>query len=294
MSVMAILPALLLPALTGCLPFGPRTRKLQVLKMPPSIMNADAQALVKQVNARYDSIQSLTATVDLQASVGGEREGKVKDYTSFHGYILLRKPAMLRVLGLIPVLRTKAFDLASDGQNFKLLIPTRNKVIEGTNKVTKKSANTFENLRPSVFVDALMIKGIGPDELVFLTSSERTRPDPRSKQLMAEPDYDLSVVRRKEGGNELIPVRAIHFSRIDLLPFEEDLYDKDGDIETQTIYGPYQTFGTTQFPGTVTIKRPLEEYQIVLTVSKVILNQTLSDEQFELKVPDGVTIQKLD
>ena len=110
---------------------------------------------------------------------------------------------------------------------------------------------------------------------------------------MDDPDYDLNVVRRKEGGNELIPVRTIRFSRVDLKPFEQDVYNKSGDIETQTLYGPYQTFGTEQFPGTVTIKRPLEDYQIVLTISRVIVNQVLNDEQFELKVPEGVTIQKL-
>ena len=160
--------ALLLPALTGCLPFGPHTRKLQPLKEPPSIQNADAAQLEKLVNARFDAIQSLTATVEFQASVGGQREGQIKDYTSFHGHILMRKPAMLRVLGQVPVINTRAFDLASDGQTFKLLIPSKNKVIEGTNEVTKKSSNTFENLRPDVFLQSLLVQGIGPDELVFL------------------------------------------------------------------------------------------------------------------------------
>jgi outer membrane lipoprotein-sorting protein len=286
--------ALLLPALNGCLLFGPHTRKLQVLKMPPVVMNASASQLVQQVNAKFDATQSLTATVELQASVGGAREGQIKDYTSFLTYILLRKPGMLRVLGLVPVLRTKAFDLASNGETFKLLIPRRNKVIEGTNTVTKKSANTFENLRPGVFVESMLVQSIGPDDLVYLTTSTRTIRSRQSKQLMEEPDYDLSIVRRKEGGNELIPVRQIHFSRVDLLPFEQDFYDKDGNIETQAIYGPYRMFGTVQFPGTVTIKRPLEDYQIVLTVQKVTLNEPLKDNQFDFEVPEGAAIQKMD
>lgn len=286
--------ALLLPALTGCVPFGPHTRKLQGLRMPPLVMNANAEQLEQQVNTKYDAVQSLTATVEFQASVGGQREGQVKDYTSFHGFILLRKPAMLRVLGLLPVLRTKAFDLASDGETFKLLIPPKNKAIEGTNKVTKKSTNTFENLRPNVFIDSMLIRSIGPDDLVYLTTSMRTMPDPKSKQLLEDPDYDLSIVRRKESGNELIPVRTIHFSRTDLLPFEQDIFDKDGNVETQTIYGRYQTFGATQFPAVVTIKRPLEDYQIVLTVSKVTVNEPLRDDQFELKLPEGIVVQKLD
>lgn len=291
---MALLSMALLPALTGCFPFGPRTRKLQTLRTPATILDANAGELVQRVNARFDAVQSLTATVDFQASVGGEREGQVKDYTSFPGYILLRKTAMLRVLGLVPVLHTKAFELASDGETFKLFIPSQNKVIEGTNKVSRKSSNTLENLRPQVFVDSMLIKSIGVDDLVFLTTSSRTRQDLKARVLIEEPDYDLSVVRRKEGGNELVAVRSIHFSRVDMLPFEQDIYNKDGAVETQTIYGAYQDFGGTQFPATVTIKRPLEDYQIVLTISKVTLNQTLTDDQFELKVPDGVLVQKLD
>lgn len=289
-----LLPALLLPMLTGCLLFGPHTRKLQLLKTAPTLLNADAATLVKRINDNYDSVQSLTATVDFQPSVGGEREGQVKDYTSFYGFILLRKPAMLRVIGLVPVFRNKAWDLASDGQTFKLLIPSRNKVIEGTNEVVKKTSRSFEDLRPKVFIESMLINSIGQDDLVFLTTSTRTLPGPKAKQLIEDPDYDLSVVRRKEGSNELIPVRTIHFSRIDLLPFEQDIYNKDGAIETQTIYGPYQSFGTTRFPGTVTIKRPLDDNQIVITIHKAAENQTLTDDQFDLKLPEGVIVQKLD
>ena len=43
-------------------------------------------------------MNSLTATVDFAASVGGAHTGKETDYTSIHGYILFRKPQMLRVI----------------------------------------------------------------------------------------------------------------------------------------------------------------------------------------------------
>jgi outer membrane lipoprotein-sorting protein len=48
------------------------------------------------------------------------------------------------------------------------------------------------------------------------------------------------------------------------------------------------------FPGVVTIKRPLEEFQIVLTIQKLVLNQSLADDQFELKFPDDVKVQRLE
>jgi hypothetical protein len=104
--------ALLLPVLTGCLS---HTRKLQQTKFAAPVMNADVLQLVETINQRYDQISSLTATMDFTASVGGTRRGKRTDYTSCLGYILFRKPHMLRVLILVLVLHTHAMDLASNG-----------------------------------------------------------------------------------------------------------------------------------------------------------------------------------
>jgi hypothetical protein len=87
--------------------------------------------------------------------------------------------------------------------------------------------------------------------------------------------------------------RVIHFSRIDLRPIEEDIYDQNGQIQTQATYGPLQKFGDQLFPGTITIKRPIDQYQILITFQKLVLNQQLNDEQFQLTIPDGTPVQKL-
>lgn len=280
----------LLPLINGCLV---RTRRIKQARMPSVVMTATADELVKSVNERCQSIHSLSATVVFQATVGGPRKGKEKTYTSFNGYILLRKPESLRVIGLVPVLHTRAFDMASDGKTFKLWIPHENKVFEGANTVAKESPNALENFRPNVFSDSLLINCIGPDDLVTLTSDTDTRVDPKTKQLMIQPDYDLSVLRRKGDSNELIPERVIHFNRVDLRPYEEDIYDAKGAIQTEAIYGPDQKFGSVRFPGTITIKRPLEEYQILITFQKLITNLNLTDDQFELKTPSSAILQEL-
>jgi hypothetical protein len=282
--------ALCLPVLTGCLS---HTRKLPQPKMPGVVQTADIQQLVDNINKQYNAIETLNATVQFQASVGGEQKGKVTDYTSIRGFILLRKPEMLRVLGLLPVVSTRAFDLASDGSNFKLLIPHENKAIVGSNTVHKPSEKALENMRPYVFFDSLLIHGIGPDELLSLTADTRTELDPKNKQLLLEPEYNLGVFRKNADSNVLIPVRVIHVSRVDLLPSGEDIYDKEGHIQTQAVYGPYETFGDFHYPGSITIKRPIEETQIVITFQKVTVNQTLPDKQFQLDIPPGTQIQNL-
>jgi hypothetical protein len=281
---------LILPTLTGCLY---HTRKVTVPKPAGVAQSARGEELVKQVNDAYAAIRTLTATVEFQAQVGGAKKGAVTDYTSFRGYILMEKPGKLRVLGLVPVLHTHAFDLASNGDTFKLLIPPKSKAIEGKAQVTKPSKNALENLRPGLFFDSMLIHSISPDDQIFVTGESRVFMDKERKQLLEEPVYDLAIVRRKPDGNELMLDRVIRFGRTNLLPFEQDIYDSDGNITTQVLYGPYQTFGNTRFPGTVTIKRPLDEYQITLTIEKLTLNQNLTEDQFELKIPEGIPIQQL-
>ena len=289
-KVRPVLIACMLPLLGGCVS---RTHLVQQPRLPGEIKDATADQLVDSVNKLYETTESLSATVNFQASVGGARKGKVTDYTSFSGYILLSKPERLRVLGLVPVLHTRAFDLASDGQNFKLLIPSKNKAIVGSTTLSTRSSNPLENLRPRVFFDSLLLHSIAPTELVLLTTETKTAQDPRTHQLLAEPEYDLTVARRKENSQQLIAERVIHFNRQDLRPSEEDIYDAQGDIQTQAVYGPYQQFGSVSFPSAISIRRPLEEYQIVVTVEKLIVNQKLADDQFELHIPEGTSVQEL-
>jgi outer membrane lipoprotein-sorting protein len=288
--------ALLVPVLTGCLS---HTRSLQKPKLAGVALNADAVQLVEAVNLRYDQVTSLKATVDFAASVGGAHKGKETDYTSIHGYIRLRKPQMLRVLGYLPIVRLRAFDLVSDGKNFTMLIPPRSRAIQGSNTVTTPAVDAMENLRPDIFFDSILIHSISADSIVSLTNSSQTTLESKTKQLIEQPQYDLTVLKPGErspspGLPQLgTPLRVIHFNRINLLPMGQDVYNAAGDLETQVVYGPYQDFNGTQFPGTITINRLLDELKITLTVEKLDLNQPLADDQFELKVPDDYKLQKL-
>jgi hypothetical protein len=140
----------------------------------------------------------------------------------------------------------------------------------------------------------LLIGCISPDDLVTLTSETRIELDAESKQRTIQPDYNLTVVRRKGNSQELIPERVIHFSRTDLRLYQADMYDAKGTIQTTAIYGPMQSFGQQKFPGTIIIKRPLEELQILITIQKLTVNLVIPDEKFDLKIPEAAAVQKLD
>jgi len=263
--------------------------------MPANVLSAAPEQLVDSINKQYDAIDSLNATVTFTATQGGNVKGSETTYTSFSGYILLRKPESLRVIGFLPVVHTRAFDMGSDGRTFKLWIPPKNKVVEGTNTEPRPpSANTFENMRPYIFVDSLLIRKIGPQDLLLPTTDSPTGINPKTKKLEFQPEYLLTVAQPiRSGSNILFAKRVIHVSRIDLRPIEEDIYDQNGQIQTQATYGPMQRFGDQHFPGTITIKRPIDQYQIMITFQKLIINQPLNDEQFQLTIPEVTPVQKL-
>jgi hypothetical protein len=283
-----------LPWLSGCLY---HTHKVERTSLAGPAMDASVAQLVNGVNDRYAAINSLTATVDFQATTGGARQGKQTDITPFHGYILLRKPAMLRVLALLPVVRTHAFDLASDGKTFKLVIPPRSRAIVGSNAVTKPSTNALENLRPDIFLDSVLVKAVEPARLVYLTSTSETRR--QAKKLVETPEYDLQIGEEDPQATDglkvhvLKPKRVIRFSRLTLLPIGQDIYGQDGGVETHVEYGPYKQFGTAHMPSSIVIQRPREAYQITISVQKVVVNQPLGDEQFALKIPSDYKVQTL-
>jgi outer membrane lipoprotein-sorting protein len=285
-----ILLTLALPALNGCLW---HTRRVPKAKMPTTILSATPEQLVSIINQQYDSINTLNATVTFTATEGGSLNGKVKTITPFSGYILLRKPEWLRVIGFLPVVHTRAFDMASDGDHFQLWIPPKNKVIEGSNRVTVKSANPIENIRPYIFFGSLLMPKITPQDKLIMTADSDVVVNPKTKKLEIRPEYLLTVARPQGNSNVQLAERVIQFDRTNLRPVEEDMYDDGGQVQTTTTYGPLQRYGTEQYPGTITIKRPLEQYQILITFQKLRVNQPLNDEQFQLTIPKGTPVQKL-
>ena len=282
-------------SLTGCFR---TTTIVQRTQAPDMYRSTSVENLEKIVSERDAAIKTLTASVLLTASTGGGKEGKVVTYISFKGYIFVRQPSDLRVIMELPVIGSRALDMVSNGNTFTLMHMATagghgDVWMQGNNTVTTPSKNALENLRPPVFFDSLLVPGVTPDEFVAMTDSTRILP-PKSKRQPAieEPDYDLAVMS-KGTGNMLHVKRLVHFSRVTLLPFQQDIYNDKGEVETSATYDKYQDFNGIQFPMLINIRRPLDEYTLKLQITKLTLNQPLADDQFELKIPPGVKVQQL-
>ncbi len=281
--------ALALPLLLSGCNILPTTRHLPVPKAPSLVQSATPEQLVAQINQRWNALNSLTATVEIKATALNPSEGLEKDYPSCRGFILMRKPKMLRVAGTY--FGVKIFDMASDGTRFTLVIPSKNLAIEGSNTVKKKSANQWENLRPDFFLNSLVVRGLDPDNEYMMTNDIETVEDVAKKHLFTMPEYILNIMRPK-AGSEIQAVRVITLHRDDMLPYDQDIYDGSGNLETQVTYGHYADFDAGKFPSTVTIKRPQEGLQLVLTVEKVEENVDLPDSQFKVDIPSGAKVEE--
>ncbi|MBZ5571052.1 MAG: hypothetical protein LAO09_04135, partial [Acidobacteriia bacterium] len=236
---------------------------------------------------------SMQATVDIDTNVGGVKKGKVIEYQQIRGYVLLRKPSMLRMIGLTPLVRNTAFDMVSDGRDFKLWIPPKNRFMIGRNDIaTHNVSRPLENLRPQHIYDALLIRAIDPqNEIAVLENDTQTVVDAKGHK-MQQADYVIDVIAKGDHGWFL--ARKIVYSRTDLLPHRQLLYDEHGEWATNAIYEDYRNQDGINFPWQIEIARPQEEYDITLTTVKLQLNQPLPDDKFVLEQPPGVEVVHLD
>src|SRR5271170_6535961 len=102
-----------------------------------ALLTADKESLLRDIATHYGAVKTLNATVDMVPAIGTANKGKITEYKDVRAYILFRKTAEIRIIGLYPVVRSKAFDMVSDGSNFRLYIPAKNRFIEGSNQIEK-------------------------------------------------------------------------------------------------------------------------------------------------------------
>jgi hypothetical protein len=270
-----------------------RTRPVEDKYSKTPLKESSQQGLIDHINQEAEAIRSLKATVDIDSSVGGMKKGHVTDYKEIRGYVLARKPASLHMIGLMPIVRTTAFDMVSDGRDFKLWIPPRNRFVIGKNDVpTANTDQPMESIRPQNIYEALLIRRIDPEsEIAVLENGYETFHDSKGHRILQD-DYELTVIQKHGQGWAL--ERKIIFGRVDLQPHRQYIYDEDGKVATDAKYAEYKDFDGMSFPSRIEIYRPQEEYDITLNMLKVDINKPLTDDQFVLEQPAGADVVHLD
>ena len=251
-------------------------------KAVPVLLTSDKQTLISGMARDYQAIQDFSATVDMTPALGSSEKSKITAYKDVRGYILLRKPVDIRIVGLYPVVRNKAFDMVSTGAKFSLSPPSSNRFIVGSSDLPARSANKIENLRPQHFLEALLVEPMQPDEKAdFMNFTDEDNAA-----------YILHFMHILPDG-QIVPHRSIWFNRLDLHLARQLIFDPAGNILTDARYTDWQTYSGVSFPKQIDIARPQDEYAVVMTVVKMEINRGVSDDKFVLEQPEGTQLQVL-
>jgi hypothetical protein len=268
--------------LTSCLA---RRRVITRNKSTPTqtLLTADKATLLRLLTNQYQAIQTLNLTVDMVPAVGTVNKGKITEYKDVRAFILFQRPAEIRLIGLYPVVRSKAFDMVSNGTDFRLFLPSKNQFIIGRNEVSPApSANKIENLRPGVFLDALLVRP--PDPKQSTVPQDFTDEDNAA--------YILHILDTGADG-QLHVARDVWIDRLNLRIARQMIFDPAGEILTDARYSDWKLYDGVPFPKVIDINRPRDEYGVVITLVKADINKAISSDKFVLEQPEGTVLQVL-
>ncbi|HTX38012.1 MAG TPA: hypothetical protein VME43_23440 [Bryobacteraceae bacterium] len=247
----------------------------------PNLLVADAATLVAAVSRQYNAVHDFNATVDMVPALGSAEKSQITEFKDVRAFILFRKPAFIRVIGLYPVIRSKAFDMVSDGTDFRLYLPGKNRFITGRNEIVAPSKNKLENLRPEHILDALLVRPVDTVRNKLLLENFTDEDDAY---------YILSEIHETPDA-QLHLLRTIWFNRVTLQLARQLIFDSAGNILSDDRYSQWKSYDNVPFPKHIEINRPRDEYGVVIDIVKMDINKGVSDDKFVLEQPEGTTLQ---
>jgi len=260
-----------------------RETRIQPSQLAPPALETSLADLVAGLNSKSQSIRTLTATVDLEPTAGSIYSGVIKEYHDVRGFILVERPALIRMVGQAPVVRTNIFDMASNGEEFRLYIPPKQKFIVGKTTFRRPAKNSLENLRPQHIVEALLVPQFDAShEKWFLEEAEEG----------GRRFYVVSVVEFADS-EELRLKRKAWFDRADLELARLQFYESDGVYVEDVHYSGSKDFQGTSYPSHIEVARPIEDYRLAITILKATFNQAIEPEKFILNKPEGAQLVDL-
>jgi hypothetical protein len=266
--------------------------KVKVVKTtPPSqkpvVRDATREELLEKYNAAARTVNSLNATVELKPIGGSKYSGVIEEYHEVKAFLLAQRPASIRIIGQAPVIGTTVFDRASDGESFRVSIPSKNKFLVGSVSLERASSKPIENLRPQHLLEALLWAEIRKQETVLFEefNEEIARY------------YVLTVLR---GGYQTEILRKVWFDRSNLEIARLQSFGPRGFLNSDAHLSNWQPVDAPatdaasapaqQFPRSILLERPHDDYRLDLQISKIAVNVDIPAERFTLEQPAGADV----
>jgi len=262
-----------------------------IVAQRPVAKDATRDELLEAYNQMARGTKTLNATVELKPTAGSKYSGVIDEYHEVKAFLLAGRPAEIRVIGQAPVVGTTVFDMASDGETFRVSIPSKKKFLVGQVAVERTSSKPIENLRPHHLLDALL----WPEILKAESVTMREFNDENARY------YVLTVLR---GGYQVEVLREIWFDRSDLQVARLLTFGPKGVLLSDVRLADWQppdnaagqgaaatpSNGAVAFPRAIRIERPHDDYKLDLQITKITLNEEIPAERFKLEQPEGAEL----
>jgi len=272
MVLLAVVPVLA----AGCGGGIKTTTRVPVAEVRPSL-EATADQLAEQYNQQARAVRSLNAGVELNPVAGSTYTGVIEDYHDVRGFILAQRPASIRMIGQAPVVAKNIFDMVSDGETFRIFIPSKNKFVVGPTVLERPAKKPIENLRPQHLLDALFWKELPAGKPVLFEEFDA-----------APARYYILTQVREADGTEI--ARKIWFDRVDLSIARIQVYGARGRLLADIRYADWQPAGELRYPRHMWLVRPHDDYQLEVRITKLTLNEDIAADRFRLEQPPGTEL----
>ena len=267
---------------------GVSTTKVNNPASKPVVKDATREELLDKYNAMAQGVKTVNATVIMRPTAGSKYTSVIEEYHDVKAFLLAQRPANIRVIGQVAVIGTTVFDMASDGNSFRVSIPSKSKFLVGAVAVERSSEKPIENLRPQHLLEALLWPEIQKKEVVLIEEFN----DQSGRY------YVLTVLR---GGYETEILRKIWFNRADLQVSRIQNFGPKGVMLSDVLVSDWKpvdapanppagvpaTGGAQLFPHAISIERPHDDYRLDMLVTKITLNEEIPVERFKLDQPAG-------
>lgn len=233
---------------------------------------------------KFGAIQTLRADVQLQLSFLEQDEESIKELSNVSGFILIQRPAAIRVRAQVPVVRTTAIDMASSGATFQVHVPSRDRFLVGDTALSAPSPKRLDNVRPQHILEALLI-----------APPEQGQEKPALENVIEgnEAFHVVELIAPAED-EALRLTRKIWFDRANLSITRQQIYDDKGNVVTNAWYREWADEDGVPFPHYVFISRPLDGYDLQVRILKVTLNGAVAENAFELTPPPGTKVERIE
>jgi hypothetical protein len=246
----------------------------------------DDSTLLAAYNRQANQIRSMHVEALMQAPAAKKPRGGRQQW-EIPVLLDLVQPDLLRITGSLPSTSSRGFEMASDGREFRFLLPEngRRRFLVGPADAPPQSENPQENLRPQPILDAMLWrKGRLSDSSAppIAGSGDRTvaidLPRSRTGDETGEIVFDLrqgivrSLILRNAAGTVVSEARYSDWQTIDSLAD-----------------GP----GKGCFPRHIQFHEPAGNYEITLRILRIVFNADIPKSAFQLSPPQGVPVVPL-